>query len=298
MYWKHRESEVGRGIVEGTRAVRHRPRPTLAGRRARCSLAAWGLCLLFLMLAVSSVSAESVSPPAPSPSKPPSEEKAGPAPSGSAPDDAGASSDDRGGLPVYPPLPDGDPGAGQVKAAVCGGCHGPDGNAVNPIWPKLAGQHAIYIAKQVRDFKAGRRQDPVMAPMAMTLADEDLADVAAYFASQQVRVGAADPSLAERGKDLYLNGRPTEGIFPCIGCHGPNGEGAPGAIEGGFPAVSSQNPPYLEKQLRSFRDGARTNDWESIMQLVSRRLTDEDIAAVAAYLTTLPRTPQRARQGP
>ncbi len=78
----------------------------------------------------------------------------------------------------------GDPAAGKAKSAVCAACHGPDGNSTNPMWPKLAGQHAQYLAKQLRDFRAGRRNDPMMAPMAKPLSDQDIENLAAYFSSQ------------------------------------------------------------------------------------------------------------------
>ena len=186
----------------------------------------------------------------------------------------------------------GDPAMGATKAAVCGGCHGPDGNAPVPQFPKLAGQRSDYVEKQLRDFKAGQRSDPVMAGMAAMLSDQDIADVAAYFESRAVRSGAGTTELAAAGETLYSKGRPENGLFPCIGCHGPNGEGANGAIEGGFPAVGGQNPEYLAKQLKSFRDSARANDWKGIMQIVASRMSDEDIAAVIAYLAALPRVQQ------
>jgi cytochrome c553 len=200
------------------------------------------------------------------------------------------------GAPVTPEAPPivGDPAAGATKAAVCGGCHGPDGNAPVPQFPKLAGQRFDYIAKQLRDFKSGQRVDPVMVGMASMLSDQDIANVAAHFERGVVRVGSGDPELATTGERIYRKGRPEIGLLPCIGCHGQNGEGANGAIDGGFPAISGQNPDYLAKQLQGFRSGVRTNDWKGIMQLVASRMSNEDIAALIAYLTSLPRSPEQS----
>ena len=191
-------------------------------------------------------------------------------------------------LAVEPPRLVGDPAAGATKAVVCGACHGPDGNALIPLFPNLAGQRSDYIAKQLHDFKAGQRVDPVMAGMAATLSDQDIADIAAHFESGTIKPGTGAPTLAAAGEQIYRKGRPETGLLPCIGCHGPNGEGANGAIDGGFPAVGGQNSDYLMKQLQSFRTGSRANDWKGIMQIVASRLSDEDIAALIAYVNSFP----------
>ena len=190
----------------------------------------------------------------------------------------------------------GDASAGAAKAAVCAGCHGPDGNAPNPIWPKLAGQRPGYIAKQLRDFKAGRRTDPMMSAMAIALSEQDMLDVAAHFASLEIRIPASAPASNELAERLYLMGRPTERILACVACHGLNGEGFFSGAGGGFPAIGGQNSAYVSKQLQGFRAGARTNDWEGVMRLVSENLTDADIAALAAYLSSMPRKPGAAPQ--
>ena len=129
----------------------------------------------------------------------------------------------------------GDAAAGQVKSAVCAGCHGADGNSVNPLWPKLAGQHPSYIMKQLADFKAGARQDPVMAPMALPLTDDDMANLAAYFTSQAVAGGEAAADKVAAGEKLYRGGNQASGVSACAACHAPNGAGNPPAS---FPALA------------------------------------------------------------
>ena len=201
-------------------------------------------------------------------------------------------------------LPVADPVAGAAMAATCGGCHGPDGNAPNPAWPKLAGQQPGYLAKQLSDFQTARRSNPMMSAMAAPLSPQNIADLSAHFASLPVLPTGASPAAgdtepiassataaaggASAGR-LYLEGRPENGILPCASCHGLLGEGFAIGVDGGFPSIGSQNGAYLEAQLRAFRDGERANDWEGVMQLMAARLTDEDIGALADYLSSLTR---------
>jgi cytochrome c553 len=140
----------------------------------------------------------------------------------------------------------------------CVSCHGADGNSVNPIWPSLAGQGAPYIAKQLYDFKGGRRADPLMSGMAMAVPDDKVDEVAEYFASQEAKPAApVKPELVEQGKQLYVAGNLATGITACAACHGPNGNGNPAAK---FPALGAQHAAYTIKQLQMFRDGSRAND--------------------------------------
>lgn len=191
-------------------------------------------------------------------------------------------------LPSAPP-PSGDPAAGALRAPACVGCHGPDGNAIASAWPKLASQREDYLVKQLREFKAGRRIDPVMSAMAAPLSEQDMRNLAAHFSLQVVRPGSANPTLAARGERLYWLGRPGAQVPPCVGCHGPRAEGFGRSIDGGFPALGGQHAEYLVKQLQNFRSGVRSNDWEGVMRYAAKRLSDQDIQAVAAYLTTLTR---------
>lgn len=179
----------------------------------------------------------------------------------------------------------GDPEAGKAKAAACVACHGADGNSVNPIWPKLAGQGAPYLAKQVRDFKAGVRKDPVMSGMAMAVQDADMDDLMAYYASQAIVPGVpVKPELVDQGKAIYENGIGSKGLAACAACHGPNGVGNPPAK---FPALHSQHVAYTIKQLQTFRDGTRENDPNRMMRDIASLMSEQEIEAVAMYLSTL-----------
>lgn len=175
--------------------------------------------------------------------------------------------------------------AGQAKSATCMACHGMDGNSPNPEWPSLAGQHSSYILKQLKHFKAGERQNALMSPMAMILADQDMEDLAAYFTSQTPRpTGETEPSKLERGQAIYRAGIASKGVPSCAGCHGPSGRGIPGAA---FPMIGGQHAVYAAIQLRSYKAGARATDPNSMMRTIASRLTDEEIDAVASYLQGL-----------
>jgi cytochrome c553 len=178
----------------------------------------------------------------------------------------------------------GDATAGQQKSAPCAACHGADGNSANGEWPKLAGQHPVYIVKQLQDFKAGRRTNAIMKGMAAPLSDQDMENLAAYFAAQTPAPGKADPELVEKGKAIYLGGNLTSGLSACIGCHGPNGKGNPAA---GFPTVASQHAQYIETQLKAFRTMQRANDPGQMMRNIAAKMTDDDIKAVASFMQGL-----------
>ncbi len=179
----------------------------------------------------------------------------------------------------------GDAAAGKAKSGTCAGCHGMDGNSANPEWPNLAGQHAKYLEKQLKDFKAGTdRSNPTMAGMVAALSEADMADLAAYFSSLPRKVGAADKSLVELGQKIYRGGNPATGVAACIGCHGPTGAGNPAA---NFPALSGQHAKYVENQLKAFRSGQRKNDAGKMMRSIASKMTDEEIKAVASYVQGL-----------
>ena len=174
--------------------------------------------------------------------------------------------------------------AGQAKSVTCAACHGVDGNSANPEWPSLAGQHATYITRQLNAFRAGERKNDLMSPMAMILSDEDVADLAAYFAAQKVRGGETEPSKLALGQRIYRAGNVQKGVIACAGCHGPNGHGNPLA---GYASIQGQHSVYVANQLRAYRSGARGTDPNQMMRNVAALLSDEEIDAVASYVQGL-----------
>ena len=179
----------------------------------------------------------------------------------------------------------GDAAAGQAKTAVCGACHNPDGNSLAPNFPKLAGQGERYLEKQLHDIKSGKRTVLEMTGMLEPFSDQDLADIATYFASQKGSVGAADPALVARGEALYRGGDVAKGLPACTGCHSPNGIGNAPA---GFPHLSGQHAQYVTKQLTDFREGDRSNDGDAMtMRTIASKLSNKDIAALASYIQGL-----------
>ncbi len=192
----------------------------------------------------------------------------------------------------------GDPVSGETKAAACTACHGADGNSLADLWPKLAGQLPEYLMKQMKDFKAGVRRDEQMSPQAANLAEADMADIAAFFAARKPSPAAeADRTLLAKGEQLYLRGkgRPAP-VTACVGCHGPKGDGnrdwrdtqvRPPALLA--PAIGRQHATYVTKQLAAYRAGRRDNDPARVMRDIARGLNDGEIAAVAAYVSTLGR---------
>ena len=179
----------------------------------------------------------------------------------------------------------GDADAGQTKAQVCFSCHGVNGNSVNPIWPKLAGQHAGYLAKQLADFKAGdQRNNALMMGQVMSLSPQDMADLAAFFARQEPVPGSADESKVPLGEKLYRGGNKATGVSACIACHGPTGAGNPAAK---YPLLSGQHAAYTAQTLKDFRAGVRKNDPGKMMQNIAARMTDAEIEAVSSYMQGL-----------
>ncbi len=174
--------------------------------------------------------------------------------------------------------------AGAQKSLVCGACHGVDGNSVNPEWPSLAGQHESYVVRQLQLFKQGVRNNVIMMPNAMLLSDEDMADLAAYYAAQQVKGLESDPSNVELGEKIYRAGDPARDLPACIACHGPQGKGNGPA---NYPALRAQHSLYTYNQLRAYASGERVPAGNDIMQTISGKLTDEEMRAVASYLQGL-----------
>jgi cytochrome c553 len=175
---------------------------------------------------------------------------------------------------------------GKAKSITCAACHGPEGNSANPLWPNIAGQNAPYILAQLKAFKEGARQDPLMTSQAMLLSDEDMADLAVYFESLPVAAQAVkDPGTVGRGEGLYRGGNLDTGVAACIACHGPTGDGNPAAK---YPALRGQHADYVAKTLRDYASGARTSDGKTqVMRDIAGRLTDDEIAAISSYVQGL-----------
>lgn len=184
----------------------------------------------------------------------------------------------------------GDSEAGREKATICAACHGMDGNSVNPMWPKIAGQGERYFIEQLKAFKQGPegpRQTAnatLMYPIVAGLSDQDMADLAAYFSRQERSLGVADDELALRGQALYRGGNTDFDTAACTGCHGPTGQGNPAA---GFPALAGQHAQYVYDQLQAFHRGERTGDPNAMMRDTVRRMSSEEMRAVAEYIQGL-----------
>ena len=178
----------------------------------------------------------------------------------------------------------GDPVAGKTKTAACAACHNADGNATIAINPKLAGQHAGYLAKQIKEFQSGARVDAVMGSMVATLSEQDIEDVAAYYSEQKSAPGVAAEENLQLGENIYRGGISGQGIAACAACHGPAGRGNPAA---GYPALAGQNAEYTVKTLNDFRQGTRANDANQAMRALVKRMTDEEIKAVSNYIQGL-----------
>ena len=176
----------------------------------------------------------------------------------------------------------GDYAAGKSKSESCGGCHGEDGNASAPIFPKLAGQHESYLIKQLKDFKSGKRVEPTMNAMAESLEDADIADIAAYFAKNKIK---PEPVVrSDLGKRIYLAGLADKKIPACSACHGPQGAGNPTAS---VPALRGQYSAYLAKTLSDQKGVDRNNDANEVMRTIASRLSEDEINAVADYASGL-----------
>jgi cytochrome c553 len=201
---------------------------------------------------------------------------------------------------AHGPATPGDSAAGADKVAACGACHGADGNSVDPQYPKLAGQHERYIARQLALYKSGERNNPIMMGFAATLSPQDMRDVGAHFAALTSRPGTADETVVasgpnsgkkffQVGEKIWRGGDRARGIPACMACHGPAGSGNPGPS---YPALAGQHANYTALQLQAFRagtvygTGANAN---AIMAGVAKYLSDEEIQSLATYIEGLHR---------
>jgi cytochrome c553 len=190
----------------------------------------------------------------------------------------------------------GDAKAGQTKAGTCAACHGADGNSSDAQYPRLAGQHERYIAKQLNLFKTGVRENPIMMPMASSLSAQDMRDIGAYFATQHSQAGVADDSPIASGENagkkywqigerLFRGGNAKTGVPACLACHGPTGRGNPGPA---YPALGGQHGSYTLARMKYFREGSdKAKAAAPAMVTIAQRLTDEEIQGLATYVEGL-----------
>lgn len=165
---------------------------------------------------------------------------------------------------------------------VCVACHGPEGNSVIPVNPKLAQQHPDYLVKQLTEFKAGKRENAVMLGMAAAVSEDDMKNIAAWLTTKKAAPGEIkDKELAALGEKIYRGGIADRQIPACAGCHSPNGAGIPSQ----YPRLSGQHADYAVAQLTSFRDGVRKNSIQ--MAQIAAKLNDREIKAVAEYVSGL-----------
>lgn len=201
-----------------------------------------------------------------------------------------ASEPNKPAAPAKPAVYQGDAARGQpIAATVCAACHGPDGNSPLSANPKLAGQHAAYLFKQMQNFKANAEGKPervsaIMNGMIAAYTEEQMKDFAAYFAAQKQTGGEAkNRATVELGQKLYRAGDASKGLPACAGCHGPTGAGLPAQ----YPRIAGQFTEYTEAQLKTFRTSERANDPNKMMRMIAVKMTDAEISAVADYIAGL-----------
>lgn len=180
---------------------------------------------------------------------------------------------------------------GAKETTICVACHQAKGQGMSipggESWPSLAGLDANYLAKQLNDFKTGKRTNTSMQPFAAMLNNQQILDLAAYYASLTPITAAeanADKEVLKLGKKLAVDGDWDRYIVPCATCHGPNNQGAGEH----FPALAGQHAGYIEAQLLAWQEGTRANDPQDLMLAIAKRMTKEDIQAVAAWLASQP----------
>lgn len=170
-----------------------------------------------------------------------------------------------------------------LATTVCVACHGDDGNSAIPMFPKIAGLQETYIIKQLKEFISGQRKSDVMAPIVATLKLEDLAPLATHFGGQKPKAGEArDAALVEMGRNFYLDGNEDSGVPACVGCHQPQATGH--TI---YPRLAGQHPEYVIQQLKNFASGDRSNDVSRFMRVIAKRMTEQEMKAVAEYIASI-----------
>jgi len=176
----------------------------------------------------------------------------------------------------------GDPESGKDKSYTCSSCHGTDGNSIMGLWPSLAGQNAAYLEKQLALIKSGERVIPEMMGLLDSLNEQDLKDLAAYYASNKNSIGEVKKDLVDLGYKLYFSGNIEKGVPACTGCHSPNGLGNSQAA---YPLLSGQKPEYIAKTLKEYRTGGRDySEASKIMVSIAYKLDDKEIEALASFI--------------
>lgn len=172
---------------------------------------------------------------------------------------------------------------GQALATqVCAACHTADGSRGSPANPILAGQHPEYLVKQLQEFKSGKRANAIMKGFASTLSDDDMKNVAAFYATKTAKPGfSKDKELVKLGERIYRGGIADKAVPACAGCHSPNGAGIPAQ----YPRMGGQHADYTEAQLVAFRSGARGNNAQ--MVTIAAKMSDREIKAVSDYIAGL-----------
>lgn len=169
-----------------------------------------------------------------------------------------------------------------ISTQICGACHTADGSRGSPANPIIAGQHPEYLVKQLQEFKSGKRNNPVMKGFASTLSDDDMRNVAAFYASKSAKPGfAKDKELVRLGERIWRGGIAEKAVPACAGCHSPNGAGIPAQ----YPRLAGQHADYSEAQMNAFRSGLRANSAQ--MTAIAARLSDREIKAVSDYVAGL-----------
>ena len=175
--------------------------------------------------------------------------------------------------------------SGKDKVATCAACHGQDGNSMVGLWPSLAGQNVNYLVRQLQHIKSGKRPITEMIGSLDNFAQEDLEDIAAFYASQNNAIGQAASDKVELGRKLYYSGSLEKGVPACTACHSPKGEGNSPA---GYPLLSGQQSDYIAKALKNYRTGERNNDESSqMMMAIAYKLDDVEIDALSSFINGL-----------
>ena len=192
----------------------------------------------------------------------------------------------------------GDAKAGQTKAGACAACHGLDGNSTDAQYPKIAGQHERFIWRQLKLYKSGERENPIMQGMAAPLSEQDMRDIGAFFATQKAQAGVADDTpiatgpyagakFYQVGESIFRAGKPKAGVPACIACHGPVGRGNPGPS---YPSLGGQHSSYTADRLQFFRSGGvwgKEANANVVMSAVAKNLSDEEIQGLSTYIEGL-----------